>query len=120
MGNLENPQEQGMVFQNLMANILLEKIQWTGKTLHFWRTLDKAEVDLVVQKGMNVLPVEVKYTALQKPELTKSFRSFIEKYNPPEAWVINLTLKKNQMLGKTKVRFLPFTHLLGRSVLPVS
>jgi len=110
-GNVHGSGELGFVFQNFIGNALREKIKWSGKNLHFWRTLDKTEVDFVVSKGRETLPVEVKYSSLTEPEIKRSLRSFIQKYNPPEAWVINLTLSKEIKIGKTIVKFLPFYFL---------
>lgn len=113
-GNISVPEGLSFVFQNLICNILQEKIKWTGKTIHFWRTLEKAEVDFVITKGREVLPIEVKYSFLTKPEMKKSMRSFIEKYNPKEAWVINLALAEEIKIGNTIVKFLPFHFLLKK------
>lgn len=44
-GGLEHPGELGFLFENLIANLLQEKLRWKPATLHFWRTTDKAEVD---------------------------------------------------------------------------
>lgn len=114
-GNINNPNELGFVFQNFISNILQEKIKWSGKNLHFWRTLDKAEVDFVINAGKEALPVEIKYSSLAKPRIEKSLRSFIQKYNPREAWVINLDLKKEIKIKNTTVKFLPFYFLFKDS-----
>lgn len=110
-GNINMPEELSFVFQNLIGNILEEKLRWTSRDIHFWRTLDKAEVDFVIDKGKEVLPIEVKYSSLSKPEMKRSMRSFIEKYKPKEAWVVNLALNKEIKIGNTLVRFLPFYSL---------
>jgi len=47
-----------------------------------------------------------------KTSVTRSFRSFIEKYKPPEAWIINLNLEKELRINKTLVRFLPWYRLI--------
>lgn len=107
-GNLSQSSQIGMVFQNFVANELWEKIRNSQKNLGFWRTLDKTEVDFVLSGGETILPVEVKYSKLDKPEITRSFRSFIKEYNPSEAWVVNLSLEAEMQVGKTRVRFVPF------------
>lgn len=110
-GNISRQEELGFVFQNLIRNILEEKLRWTSRKIHFWRTLDKAEVDFVIDGGKEVLPVEVKYSSLSEPEMKRSMRSFIEKYKPKEAWVINLSLNEEIKIGDTTVKFLPFYFL---------
>ncbi|MBI5412410.1 ATP-binding protein [Candidatus Peregrinibacteria bacterium] len=102
----------GFLFQNFIANNIQDKLRFTGQTLGFWRTTDKAEVDFVVRKGVEVLPIEVKYSDLKKPEVTRSLRSFIGKYSPQRAFVVNLGLKASLKIDKTTVRFIPFHFLL--------
>ncbi len=116
-GNINTPGEFGFLFQNFILNILREKIRWSGKDIHFWRTLDRAEVDFVITKGNEVLPIEVKYSSLAKPELKRSLRSFIYKYKPKEAWVVNLSFKKEIQLGDATIKFLPFYSLFDENIL---
>jgi hypothetical protein len=99
------------VFQNLISTLLLDTLQRHIYDLHFWRTINKAEVDFVVDRSENPLPVEVKYASLQKPEITRSLRSFIDHYHPSDAWVINLSYTGEMMLDKTTVRFIPFFRI---------
>jgi len=80
--------------------------------IHFWRTKDKAEVDFVITLGQRTLPVEVKFKELKKPEIGRSLRSFISRYQPEMAWVINTELKKKIKLEKTEISFLPFWDII--------
>ena len=72
----------GHLFENFIFNRLRELITYSSTTLHFWRTRDNAEVDFVVQTGTQLIPVEVKYTKLKKPEISRSMRSFLNEYKP--------------------------------------
>jgi len=107
------PQEVGMIFENFIFNLMQESFQHTPANIHFWRTKDGAEVDLIIDKGKEQFPLEVKYRALRKPEISRSFRSFINKYEPKEAFIINLSLDKEVKIGKTKVRIIPFYKLFS-------
>ena len=111
-GLLTQPSDFGFVFQNLVFHMLHAKYPHTP--VKYWRTLDKAEVDFVVEDESRggIFPVEVKYGSLRRPEVTRSLRSFIEKYQPKEAWVVNMTLDHREQLGATEVRFLPLHALL--------
>ncbi len=110
-GNIHNHRDHGFVFQNLVCTMLLDTLQRHIYDLHFWRTTNKAEVDFVIERYENPLPVEVKYSSLQKPEITRSLRSFIDHYNPTDAWVVNLTHSGKMVLGSTTVHFIPFFRL---------
>jgi hypothetical protein len=107
-GNLIQPDQFGFVFQNFVANRLQEIIADTGKSLNFWRTLDKAEVDFVISNGNSVLPVESKFAKLKSPQVTRSLKNFIKAYSPAEAWVVNLSLETNKKIGNTVVKFIPY------------
>jgi predicted AAA+ superfamily ATPase len=109
-GNLPE-QEYGFIFQNLVENALLENTRWKNTRLKFWRTTDGREVDFILDKGNAVIPVEVKYAALVTPNIEKSLRVFLERYEPKEALVVNLTLDEKRTFGKTAVRFIPFWKL---------
>ena len=107
-GNVVSPHEMGLIFENFVFNILKEKFQNTSTEIHFWRTKDGAEVDFVIDYGRTQFPVEVKYRELKRIEMSRSFRSFIEKYQPKKAYIINLGIDKDLTLGSTKIYFIPF------------
>lgn len=103
----------GLLFENFIFNSLYEYLQNTSATIHFWRTQEKAEVDFVINTGLRVIPVEVKYTALRSPATTRSFQSFITKYKPKKAFVIHLGDYLSRVFEETNttVHFLPFYRL---------
>jgi hypothetical protein len=45
---------------------------------------------------------------LKHPKYTRSFRSFINKYNPGQAHIINLSLEATEKIGNTTVHTMPF------------
>ncbi|MCL0083620.1 ATP-binding protein [Thermodesulfovibrionales bacterium] len=102
---------QGFLFQNFIFNLLKEKFRFSGGSLHFWRTKDKAEVDFIVDFGREVIPIEAKYKKMNKPRVERSMKTFIEKYKPKESWVVNLNFEKEIEIEKTKVKFLPFHRI---------
>lgn len=110
-GRLTMPQDLGFNFENFIFNILKEKLRYSSAQIHFWRTKNGAEVDFIINFGKNILPIEVKYKNLTKPEMTRSLKSFIKKYRPEKVLMINLELKKEIYLDKTKVNFMPFYEL---------
>lgn len=103
---------KGIIFENFVFNILKEKTNYTPAKTHFWRTKDGAEVDFIINLEKEVMPIEVKYTELRKPEITKSLKSFISKYQPVRVFIVNLGFKKRIVFNKTKVIFMPFWELL--------
>jgi predicted AAA+ superfamily ATPase len=112
-GKAEFSGDIGFLFQNFVFNILKEKLRFTGAEIHFWRTKDKAEVDFVIDFGKEVIPIETKYKRLKEPAIERSLKSFIDRYYPKEAWIINLSLDSEVKLNKTIIKFLPFYKLLA-------
>lgn len=114
------PENQiGFLFQNLIANIAREKLAGLSASLHFWRTKDRAEVDLIIEQGDKILPIEVKYKHTQGAHIEKSLINFISKYSVEEAWVVNLSFKGERIIGKSKVRFIPLYEFIGENFNPL-
>lgn len=104
--------ETGFLFQNLIHQLLFERTQAEGGTIHFWRTKDKAEVDFIINSDEGVIPVEVKCREMKNGEIGRSLRGFVAKYQPKEAWIVSLGTHEDEKLEKTRVRFIPFYELL--------
>jgi len=111
-GNYETIQNDGFLFQNFVFNLLGEKTKKFGGRLHFWRTSDKAEVDLVIEQSANLVPIEIKFMHLRQKTTKRSLRTFIEKYEPQKALVVNLSLDDKLQVGNTQIIFLPYHKLL--------
>ena len=99
---------QGHLFENFILNTLSSQLNYASTKICFWRTRDQAEVDFVIQIGTETIPIEVKFTDIKKPAISRSFRSFLNKYRPKKAFVIHLGKKQKILVNKTTVSFLPF------------
>lgn len=104
--------DMGFLFQNLILGLLTEKIKNSADRLHYWRTKDRAEVDFIIDKGSEVIPVEVKCREMKDKAAARSLRGFIARYQPREAWVVNLSLKEEEMIDRTRVKYIPFFEFL--------
>lgn len=112
-GHVFSQNELGILFQNFIFNILQSRLRHTATTLHFWRTKDGAEVDFVVNKGFEIIPIEVKYQEFRKPYVSRSMRYLIRKYKPRIFLVVNKSFKEELNIEETKVLFLPFWELFS-------
>ncbi len=104
--------EGSFLFQNFIFHLLKEKIQNSATQIHYWRTTDKAEVDFVIDKFPEVTPIEVKYKNLKKPEVTRSFHSFISKYHPKNGYIVHLGKDSEEKINNTKISFPPYYRFL--------
>lgn len=106
------PTHFAFLFQQLILQLLEQRFAESVASIHYWRTQNQAEVDFVVDRGRTVLPVEVKASHLKKPQIERSLRSFITDYQPPEAWVVNLSLEAALQIENTQIKFIPWRQLL--------
>ena len=103
----------GFVFQNFVFNLLKSKYQNPTSPINHWRTKDKAEVDFVVHQNEERIPVEVKFSELKNTNISRSFRSYLSKYSPEKALIVNLELDDIVKIEKTTVHFIPYWKLLN-------
>ena len=113
-GLTEIPQPlSGHLFENFVFNILKSKLDLTPTQIHFWRTKDQAEVDFVLETGLDLLPIEVKYSKLSKFETTRSLRSYLPRYKPDNGYVIHRGNERaNEKIDNTILRLLPYFDLV--------
>ena len=106
----------GFTFQNFVYILLRDRFETPLSGIQFWRSKDKAEVDFIVHDGQEIIPVEVKYSKQTKAQITRSLRSFIKRYHPPKAYIVNLEQKQKLTVENTEVLFIPYWELLDREV----
>lgn len=102
-----NNRDKGKLLENFVLSSLLK--EWNG-TINYWRTKDKNEVDFVLKDYYgHTIPLEVKAAEMRKAEAGKGLKSFIERYNPQKALVVNLSLEENIKIKNTIVQYvLPY------------
>lgn len=97
----------GFLFQNFILNILCQSYD----QVNFWRTKTGAEVDFIVGGFVDPFPIEVKFADLGSDNVSRSMMSFISKYSPEKAIIVNLSYEGERMVDKTHVFFTPFYKL---------
>lgn len=98
---------QGLIFQ-----LLKTRFSSGIEAIRYWRTQNQAEVDFVLQNGLDILPIEVKAERMKKPQVERSLHNFIATYKPAEAWIVNRNLKESIQIEDTEVKFIPWFDLL--------
>lgn len=97
--------DKGSVLENAVFAELLFNAEKTLTGLYFWRTKQKTEVDFVLEKGLQLLPIEVK-TSLVKTEVPQALLSFVEKFVSQKAVVANLSFGESEaQIANTKIYF---------------
>ncbi len=90
----------------------LERLVEAPNELHFWRTQTKAEVDFIIEFPSALIPVEVKFTAMKAPELTRSFNNFLTNYQPNLGVIFTKDYLGRTQVNQAEVLFLPLWSLL--------
>lgn len=72
-GNLGHILETWVIIEFIKHN----NIQHRKKNLYFWRTSNGAEVDLLIEDGKKIIPIEIKTTYRIKPESIRGLKEFI-------------------------------------------
>ena len=87
-GPLEDRLDRGALWENLVFCELSKQTRLLDEIL-FWRSINGAEVDFVVRRREKILAIEAKASALRRPKLSRSGRSFVDAYQPSAFVVIH-------------------------------
>lgn len=98
--------DQGGLMENYAYNLLSNLA--VSPEIKYWRTKSKAEVDFVIERQQDRYPVEIKYTS--KDIVGKSLHSFIEKFRPKAAIILNKDYLAEVKIKQTKVKFIPLSY----------
>ena len=101
-----------MLFENWAFAELYKALPLQG-SIKFWRSKAHAEVDFIIEYADKIFPVEVKFSSMKKPKLSRSAHSFIDVYHPELFVVLNLALEEEFMIEKTRVLFITPYMLAG-------
>jgi len=96
----------GKIFENYVFSELLK----LGIIPKYWRTKTKTEVDFVIEKEKEVIPIEVKLQA-DSDKIERSMRSFINQYHPKTGLVV--TYKGNKGTIKIDGCTVHFVDIVG-------
>ncbi len=95
----------GFIKENFIFSELIKK----SIEPKYWRTNNGAEVDFIIEKGFSIYPLEVK-NSLKQTNISRSYLSFIEKYNPKEGFLFTDNLNESKKYFNTNISFLSFLN----------
>ncbi|MBI5635750.1 ATP-binding protein [Candidatus Micrarchaeota archaeon] len=100
-------QEQGKLFENYVFTELKKQ----GGQIKYWRTKSGAEVDFIIERQDELIPVEAKLNA-SGAKIERSLRSFISEYEPKNAFVAFYEgTAQQKTAGGCKISFVHATQL---------
>lgn len=103
---LANRNDAGQLFENFVFLELKNKVSLDH--IYFYRTLNKTEIDFVIETGGELILIEAKYKKLNRPIDERALKSFMAKNKAAKkAVVINLNLNsKNHTTKYHDFRFI--------------
>ena len=104
--DFDSRDDRGKLMENFVFRELVTNFE--DYRINYWRTSGKAEVDFVLSRGEDPVPVEVK---LGGERLTRGFYSFLKAYEPERALVITLDEFREQKAGSTLIYWIPVFYL---------
>lgn len=100
----DNSSFTGNLAENFVFNQLQKKYP---APIKFWRTKTKQEVNFILEDNSKIIPIEVKFQTMKRAKIPSGLKSFIERYNPPIAYVITRDLYVTEKYNGTRIQFLP-------------
>lgn len=101
--------DTGALVENVVLFSLFLREEWSIK---YWRTLGQAEVDFIIGVADELVPIEVKYSRLKYPEISRSLKNFILAYHPKRALVFTKGFCGKTKIGETQVIFTPVWYAI--------
>lgn len=98
----DNRTDTGQLLENHVCRQLISHFK--EYEIRFWRTTGKAEVDFILTKGEEIIPVEVK---LSGRIIGKSLHSFLDIYQPKKALIVTLDLFAQEQVNQTTIFYVP-------------
>lgn len=106
---LEKRTDAGALIENFV--LLCLKNTFPDKTINYWRTTAKAEVDFILRLDDELIPIEAKYQTFQKPKISRSLRSFIKTYNPQRVLIITKNFWGHEKVENSTIMFIPAHYI---------
>src|SRR3989344_69419 len=95
---------------SLFENYVFSELVKLGFIPKYWRTKSKQEVDFIIEKDSEVIPIEVKLSSSEK--IKEGFYSFIESYQSKRAFVVYYKgEERKEKRGKCEIEFVNISDL---------
>lgn len=99
--NLQTRSDTGQIIEGIVASHVFRNRLMSHK-INYWRTKSGAEVDFIISGVKPVQSIEVKSGNLKRITISRGYRSFLSKYTPPKAILLNSAMWfKKEIAGHT-------------------
>jgi len=106
----EQRSDRGSLLENFVFNELQNQLN-AGEKINYWRSKDGAEVDFVLRRNEQIIPIEVK-NFMEQFKYSKSYALFMEKYKIKNGYIITLNGNgEKRKYDGTEIEFLNIYNL---------
>lgn len=99
----------GNIIENAVFTQL--RINYPEVSIKYWRTLAKAEVDFLLEIGRKIVPIEVKYSKISEPKISRGFRNLLFHYKPEKALILTKGFCGELKVNSSLVKFVPVWYI---------
>ena len=103
--------DKGPLLENMVFSELL-KHRTLDQGIRFWRTKAGSEVDFVISREQEDIPVEIKAGPARPGRLSKSFHAFLDHFSPKKGLFLNRDLFHVTDIKQTRVYYIPIHWFL--------
>ena len=96
--------EFGQITENFVVTELLKRGHLLDQ-YYYWRTKTKQEVDIVIKREKELIPIEVKGGNIKKTPY--SLKAFIKEYKPKQAYILNWSTIYEEEFEGCRIYFRP-------------
>lgn len=101
--------DAGSIIENAVFTQL--RINYPDTSIKYWRTLAKAEVDFILEIERKIVPIEVKYSNISAPKISRGFRNLLFQYKPERALVLTKGFYGELKVNSSLVKFVPVWYM---------
>lgn len=114
MGNfsdLHTRSDTGQIMEGIVASHVFRKYPLSQR-INYWRTKAGAEVDFIISGVKPIQSIEVKAGILKQLTISRGYRSFLAKYSPQKAILLNRNIWSEAEIGGQLVEAIPISVFL--------
>ncbi len=114
MGNfsdLHTRSDTGQIMEGIVASHVFRKYPLSQR-INYWRTKAGAEVDFIISSVKPIQSIEVKAGILKQLTISRGYRSFLAKYSPQKAILLNRNIWSEAEIGGQLVEAIPISVFL--------
>ena len=84
--------ENGAIFENMIVMEAVKRLAYQKEktNCYYYRTQNDIEVDLIIEKGNDLIPYEIKFTKTVSKKMAKSLKIFQDDHNIKKGYLLSL------------------------------